>query len=111
MTQIFLEIKITWWERSRVIQTIGGCHIRQDPSKLYVTTDGSWYQKIVVPAITDTGKQLAVPIGLYIDASETVTYQQYSFQPLLMFPLLLNTKVCSQKTAYKVLALLPDLEA
>jgi hypothetical protein len=66
---------------------------------------------MVVPTVTDTGKQLAVPIGLYIDASETVTYQRYSFQPLLMFPLLLNIKARSQKTAYKFLALIPDLEA
>jgi hypothetical protein len=98
MTQIFLEIL-----SNLVINKSGNPDDQWlpykpvDPNKLYKTLDGSWYQKMVVTSITDTGKQLAVPIGLYIDASETVTYQQYSFQPLLMLPLLLNIKACSQK--------------
>jgi hypothetical protein len=52
-----------------------------------------------------------VPIGLYVDESQTVTYQRNSFQPLIMFPLILNVKTRSKPTSSRVLALLPDLES
>ena len=52
-----------------------------------------------------------MPIGLYIDASETVVYQRYSFQPLIMFPLILTCKARNQPRCSRVIALIPDLEA
>jgi hypothetical protein len=78
---------------------------------VFEVLDGKWYQQYVVPTITDTHTQFAIPIGLYIDASETVTYQRYSFQPLLMFPLILNVKARNKPTSCRVIALIPDLEA
>jgi hypothetical protein len=52
-----------------------------------------------------------IPIGVCIDASETVTYQRYSFQPLIMYPLILNLQARSKLTSSRVIALIPDLEA
>ena len=59
----------------------------------------------------DPSKQFCIPIGLYIDASETVVYQRYSFQPLIMFPLILTSKARNYPKSSRVIALIPDLEA
>jgi hypothetical protein len=59
---------------------------------IYEVLDGKWYQDYAKKLVTDATKEFCVPIGLYIDASETVVYQRYSFQPLIMFPLILTCK-------------------
>ena len=61
--------------------------------------------------VSDSNNEFCFPIGLYIDASETVTYQRYTFQPLIMFPLILNNATRNKKTSSRVLALVPDMEA
>jgi hypothetical protein len=78
---------------------------------IYEVLDGEWYQKYAKELITDYKTQFCCPIGLYIDASETVGYQRYSFQPLLMFPLILSCKARNIKTSSRVIALIPDLDA
>jgi hypothetical protein len=78
---------------------------------VYEVLDGKWYQEYAIPLIQDSEKEFIIPIGFYIDASETVTYQRYSFQPLLMFPLILNLKSRSKPTSSRIIALIPDLEA
>jgi hypothetical protein len=80
-------------------------------NKTYEVLDGDWYQKYAKHLVTDYQTQFCCPIGLYIDASETVVYQRYSFQPLIMFPLILSCKTRNRKTSSRVLALIPDLEA
>ena len=47
---------------------------------------------------------------MYIDASETVTYQRYSFQPLVLFPFILYNATRNRKSSLRVLALIPDKE-
>ena len=79
--------------------------------QIFETLDGAWYQNYAKKTVIDTTKQFCVPIGLYIDASETVVYQRYSFQPLIMFPLILTCKTRNQPRCSRVLALIPDLEA
>ena len=61
--------------------------------------------------IRNDSKEFYCPIGLYFDASETLTYQRYSFQPLIMFPLLLNNATRNTKASSRVLVLIPDMEA
>jgi hypothetical protein len=78
---------------------------------VYEVLDGKWYQDYARIQVTDSSKEFSFPIGLYIDASETVTYQRYSFQPLLMFPLVLNCKARNRITSSRILALIPDLDA
>ena len=58
--------------------------------EIFEVFDGDWYQSYAKKMIININKEFCCPIGLYIDASETVTYQRYSFQPLIMFPLILN---------------------
>jgi hypothetical protein len=77
----------------------------------YEVLDGRWYKETVTKSITDSDKQFLIPIGLYIDESQTVTYQRYSFQPLIMFPLILNLKTRNKATSSRVLAQIPDLES
>ena len=78
---------------------------------IYEVLDGMWYQKHAKLQITDPTTQFLCPIGFYIDASETVVYQRYSFQPLIMFPLILSCKARNNKLSSRVIALIPDLEA
>jgi protoheme ferro-lyase len=59
-------------------------------NNVYEVLDEKWYQEYAIPLLQDSEKEFIVPIGFYIDALETVTYQRYSFKPLLMFPLILN---------------------
>jgi hypothetical protein len=66
---------------------------------MYEVLDGEWYQKYARMQVTYTNNQFSCPIGLYIDASETVVYQRYSFQPLIMFPIILNCKACNKITS------------
>ena len=80
-------------------------------NSIYEVLDGRWYKETVSKSITDSNKQFLIPIGLYIDESQTVTYQRYSFQPLIMFPLILNLKSRNKATSSRVLALIPDLES
>ena len=75
---------------------------------LFEVFDGDWYQSYAKKQVSNESKEFCCPIGLYIDASETVTYQQYSFQPLIMFPLLLNNATRNKKSSSRVLALIPD---
>lgn len=78
---------------------------------MYEVLDGHWYQQYGRNCVKDATKEFCFPIGLYIDASETVTYGRYSFQPLIMFPLVLNLKTRNRNTASRVIALIPDLDA
>jgi Plavaka transposase len=84
---------------------------KNNSGTVYETLDGKWYQDYVTKTNIDIHKNFVIPIGLYIDASETVTYQRYSFQPLIMFPLILNLQARSKLTSSRVIALIPDLEA
>ena len=65
--------------------------------RIFETLDGDWYQNYAKKTVIDPNKQFCVPIGLYIDASETVVYQRYSFQPMIMFPLILTCKAHNQR--------------
>jgi hypothetical protein len=87
---------------------IDGYHTKKNSGTVYEVLDGYWYQQLVLPSITDPLKEFAIPIGLYIDPSETVTYQRYSFQPLIMFPLIPNVKARSKPRLSRVIALFPD---
>jgi hypothetical protein len=80
-------------------------------NKFFETLDGDWYQNYARRQIKDENKQFIVPIGLYIDASQCVTYQRYSFQPLIMYPLILTCKARNYPRSSRVLAFIPDLEA
>jgi hypothetical protein len=84
---------------------------RKDPNAVFEVLDGNWYQKYARTLVQDPDSEFCVPIGLYIDASETVVYQRYSFQPLIMFPLLLNCKARNRITSSRVIALIPNLDA
>jgi Plavaka transposase len=84
---------------------------RNTTGNIHEVLDAKWYQEFVIPSVTNPNKQFAIPIGMYIDASETVTYQRYSFQPLMIFPLILNLKARNKNTSSRVIALIPDLEA
>jgi hypothetical protein len=48
---------------------------RNTTGNIHEVLDAKWYQEFVIPSVTNTNKQFAIPIGMYIDASETVTYQ------------------------------------
>ena len=85
-------------------------YVPQD-GRLYEVLDAKWYQDYGKHCVTDESKQFCCPIGLYIDESETVTYGRYSFQPLIMFPLILTVKARNRNTSSRVIALIPDLEA
>jgi hypothetical protein len=84
---------------------------RQDPNTVFEVLDGNWYQQYARHLVKDPSTEFCVPIGLYIDASETVVYQRYSFQPLIMFPLILNCKARNRITSSRVIALIPNLDA
>ena len=78
---------------------------------IYEVLDGHWYQQYAKNLILDPQKEFCIPIGLYVDESQTVVYQRYSFQPLVMFPLILNCKARNRVSSSRVLALIPDLDA
>ena len=79
--------------------------------RIFEVLDGDWYQNYAKKQLIDPTKQFCVPIGLYIDASETVVYQRYSFEPLIMFPLILNAKARNNPRSSRVIALIPNLNA
>ena len=83
----------------------------QNNGSLYEVLDGHWYQNYAKNLIKHPGKEFCIPIGLYVDESQTVVYQRYSFQPLVMFPLILNCKTRNRVSSSRVLALIPDLDA
>lgn len=78
---------------------------------IFETLDGNWYQNYARNQITDPNRQFIIPIGCYIDASQCVTYQRYSFQPLMFYPLILSCKARNYPRSSRVLAFIPDLEA
>lgn len=78
---------------------------------MYEVLDGHWYQNYAKKQILNPSKEFCIPIGLYVDESQTVVYQRYSFQPLVMFPLILNCKTRNRVSSSRVLALIPDLDA
>ena len=80
-------------------------------SHIFEVMDGEWYQQYAKKQVIDYTTEFCFPIGLYIDASETVVYQRYSFQPLIMFPLILSNKARNKNVSSRVIALIPDLEA
>jgi hypothetical protein len=45
---------------------------------IFEVLDGEWYQHYARKQVVDRSSQFCCPIGLYIDASETVVYQRYS---------------------------------
>jgi hypothetical protein len=78
---------------------------------IFEVFDGLWYQKYAKLMVKDPATEFWLAVGLYVDKSETVTYQQYSFEPLIIFTPLLNNKCCNRITSCCVIALLPDLDA
>jgi hypothetical protein len=77
---------------------------------VFEVLDGLWYQIYDKFMVKDPSTEFCVSINLYVDRSETVTFQHYSFEPLIMICLLLNNKTRNRKTSSRVLALLPNLE-
>jgi len=84
---------------------------RNQDGLLYEVLDGNWYQNYGKNTVTDPTKEFCVPIGLYIDGSQTDKYSRFTFQPLVMFPLILNGKARNRKSSSRVIALIPDLDA
>ena len=46
---------------------------------LFQVFDEDWYQSYARNMVTDLNNKFCFPIGINIDASETVTYQRYTF--------------------------------
>jgi hypothetical protein len=78
---------------------------------MFEVFDGLWYQKYAKIMVKDPATEFCLTVALYVDTSETVTYQRYSFVPLIMSTPLLSNKCCNRKTPSRVIALLPDLDA
>jgi hypothetical protein len=78
---------------------------------MFEVFDRMWYQKYAKLMVKDPTTEFCLFAGLYVDKSETVTYQQYSFEPLITFTPLLNNKCRNCITSPSVIALLSDLYA